>query len=113
MDTYRKTKISDLESLKNLKDNDIVIFSRDEGDDTTYDKTHTIKASDLFKSFRLNIGYWSTYNYNYEDKSLEIWSDDNGVFTVTSEGAQISVQTNSPTTSFEVPEGGTTLNILP
>ena len=113
MDTYRKTRISELESLKNLENEDILIFSRDVDGDNNYDKTHTVKASDLFKAVRSDLKYWSSYEYNPDDLSLNIWSDEDGVFQVSHAGTQVAINTTSPNTAFNVSTGGTELNIDP
>lgn len=113
MDTYRKTRISQLESLKELDNEDILVFSRDVDGDNNYDKTHTVKASDLFKAIRSDLKYWSSYNYNPDDMSLNIWSDEDGVFTVSYAGTNVSINTTSPNTAFNTSTGGTILDIDP
>jgi hypothetical protein len=110
MDSYRRSKISDLGIKKELEGSDIVVFSRDVENDKTYDNTHTITADDLFKAIRKNIKYWSTYDYNYDDKSLNIWSEED-VFEVSVNGFVVQISTSSPTTDFALSPGGTILDI--
>ena len=125
MDSSRKVKISDIPRVNESKLSDIFIVSRDIDEELPYDKTFTIQMSDILRSIRKDFRYWTSYEYNEQDKSLNIYDEeeifaatyiiqDNGGINPT---LQLTAQTNSPVTSFEeiqlTDTDGIELKILP
>lgn len=118
MDSSRKVKISDIPKVNASELSDIFVISRDVDKELPYDKTFTIQMSDILRSIRKDFRYWTSYEYNQQDKSLNIY-DEEEIFAATYviENKQLTTQTNSPVTSFEeiqlTDTDGIELKILP
>lgn len=104
MDSSRKVKISDIPRVSAIELSDLFVISRDVDQVSPYDKSFSIQMSDILRSIRKDFRYWTSYEYNTQEKSLNMY-DEPEIFavTLTDEYVQmLTMQTNSGITSFEL-----------
>ena len=105
MDTSRKVKISDIPRVSAVELSDLFVISRDVDQALPYDKSFSIQMSDILRSIRKDFRYWTSYEYNTQEKSLNIY-DEPEIFAVSLIdeyiAPQLTMQTNSGITSFEI-----------
>lgn len=104
MESSRKVKISDIPRVSAIELSDLFVISRDVDQVSPYDKSFSIQMSDVLRSIRKDFRYWTSYEYNTQEKSLNIY-DEPEIFavTLTDDYVQLlTMQTNSGVTSFEL-----------
>lgn len=105
MDSSRKVKISDIPRVSAVELSDLFVISRDVDQALPYDKSFSIQMSDILRSIRKDFRYWTSYEYNTQEKSLNIY-DEPEIFAVSLIDGyivpQLTMQTNSGITSFEI-----------
>ena len=105
MDSSRKVKISDIPRVSAVELSDLFVISRDVDQALPYDKSFSIQMSDILRSIRKDFRYWTSYEYNTQEKSLNIY-DEPEIFAVSLIdeyiAPQLTMQTNSGITSFEI-----------
>ena len=105
MDSSRKVKISDIPRVSAVELSDLFVISRDVDQALPYDKSFSIQMSDILRSIRKDFRYWTSYEYNTQEKSLNIY-DEPEIFAVSLVDGyivpQLTMQTNSGITSFEI-----------